>query len=273
MKWMTVRVNDAEYVGYQKGSQLQPVNARSMRDIIEGGSWSDAGEPVPLESLGAMPPLMPRSIICIGANYRDHCLETGLPIPDRPVVFAKLPNTIAADGDPLQWPRGVTEEVDWEAELGVVIGRRAKGIHRDQALEHVFGYVAVNDVTARDLQLSDGQWIRGKSLDGFCPLAPTLVTRDEIPDVQALGIRCLVNGKAMQSSNTGEMIFDVRYLIEFLSKSITLEPGDLILTGTPAGVGMGYKPPHYLQRGDVVSVEIDGVGTVTNVVEGAFEYI
>lgn len=273
MKWMTVRVQDALCVGYQKGDQFQPVSAASIQDIINGCDWSEAGEPLPVSDITPLAPLTPRNIICIGANYRDHCIETGLPIPERPMVFAKLANTIAADGDALTWPRGLTENVDWEAELGVVIGRRAKGVHRDRALEHVFGYVAVNDVTARDIQLSDGQWVRGKSLDGFCPLAPTLVTADEIGDVQALDIRCLVNGQPMQSSNTREMIFDVRYLIEYLSRSITLQPGDLVLTGTPAGVGMGYRPPQYLKRGDVVRVEIEGLGAVTNTVEGAFDNI
>lgn len=270
MKWMSVPTQDGLRVGYVKeGEALQFVDAPRMQDIVEGAAWRDVGEAVPLASVKPALPLVPRNILCVGANYRDHCIETGLAIPEKPVIFAKFSNTLAADGDALTWPEGFTEQVDWEAELGVVIGRRAKGVSEADALSHVFGYVAANDVSARDVQLGEAQWVRGKSLDGFCPLAPALVTRDEIADVQSLGIRCLVNGEAVQSSNTREMIFSVPYLVAYLSRAITLEPGDLILTGTPAGVGLGLKPPRFLKRGDVVTVEIDGLGSVTNPVEGA----
>lgn len=270
MKWMSVQTQDGLRVGYvtEEGA-LQLVDAKRMQDIVEGTAWRDVGEPVPLDSVKSALPLVPRNIICVGANYRDHCIETGLAIPEKPVIFAKFSNTLAAHGDALTWPEGFTEKVDWEAELGVVIGRRARGVSEADALSHVFGYVAANDVSARDVQLGEAQWVRGKSLDGFCPLAPTLVTRDEIADVQSLDIRCLVNGEAVQSSNTREMIFSVAYLVAYLSRAITLEPGDLILTGTPAGVGLGLKPPRFLKRGDIVSVEIQGLGSVTNPVEGA----
>jgi 2-keto-4-pentenoate hydratase/2-oxohepta-3-ene-1,7-dioic acid hydratase in catechol pathway len=270
MKWMSVQTQDGLRVGYvtEEGA-LQLVDAQRMQDIVEGAAWRDVGEAVPLASVKPALPLVPRNIICVGANYRDHCIETGLAIPEKPVIFAKFSNTLAADGDALTWPEGFTEKVDWEAELGVVIGRRAKGVSEADALSHVFGYVAANDVSARDVQLGEAQWVRGKSLDGFCPLAPMLVTRDEIADVQSLDIRCLVNGEAVQSSNTREMIFSVAYLVAYISRAITLEPGDLILTGTPAGVGLGLKPPRFLKRGDVVSVEIQGLGSVTNPVEGA----
>lgn len=270
MKWMSVPTQDGLRVGHVKeGDALQFVDARCMQDIVAGAAWRDVGEAVPLASVKPGLPFVPRNIICIGANYRDHCIETGLAIPEKPVIFAKFSNTLAADGDALTWPEGFTAQVDWEAELGVVIGRRARGVSEADALSHVFGYVAANDVSARDVQLGEAQWVRGKSLDGFCPLAPALVTRDEIADVQSLGIRCLVNGETVQSSNTREMIFSVPYLVAYLSRAITLEPGDLILTGTPAGVGLGLKPPRFLKRGDVVSVEIDGLGSVTNPVEGA----
>ena len=269
MKWMTVRAQDGLRVGYVKEGALQLVDARDIQAIVEGAAWRDDGEPVPLASLEPAAPLVPRNIVCVGANYRDHCIETGLAIPEKPVIFAKFGNTLAAHGDPIAWPEGFTEKVDWEAELGVVIGRRARGVREADALSHVFGYVAANDVSARDVQLGEAHWVRGKSLDGFCPLAPTLVTRDEIADVQSLGIYCRVNGEAVQSSNTREMIFSVAYLIAYLSRAMTLEPGDLILTGTPAGVGLGLKPPRFLKRGDVVTVEIDGLGAVTNPVAGA----
>lgn len=268
MKWMTVQTQDGLRVGYEKEGMLQFVDVPTLQRIVEGDEWSDVGEPVPLAGVRPEIPLVPRNIICVGANYRDHCIETGLAIPDKPVIFAKFTNTLAADGDALRWPEGFTDKIDWEAELGVVIGRRARGVSEADALSHVFGYVAANDVSARDVQLGEAQWVRGKSLDGFCPLSSTLVTRDEIADVQSLDIRCLVDGEAVQSSNTREMIFPVAFLVAYLSRAITLEPGDLILTGTPAGVGLGLKPPRFLKRGEVVTVEIQGVGRVTNPVEG-----
>jgi 2-keto-4-pentenoate hydratase/2-oxohepta-3-ene-1,7-dioic acid hydratase in catechol pathway len=269
MKWMTVQTQDGLRVGYVKEGALQFVDARSLQAIVEGAAWRDVGEAVPLAGVKPVAPIVPRNIVCVGANYRDHCIETGLAIPEKPVIFAKFGNTLAADGDLLSWPEGFTVKVDWEAELGVVIGRRARAVREADALTHVFGYVAANDVSARDVQLGEAQWVRGKSLDGFCPLAPVLVTRDEIADVQSLDIKCLVNGEAVQSSNTREMIFPVAFLIAYLSRAMTLEPGDLILTGTPAGVGLGLKPPRFLKKGDVVSVEIQGLGAVTNPVEGA----
>jgi 2-keto-4-pentenoate hydratase/2-oxohepta-3-ene-1,7-dioic acid hydratase in catechol pathway len=269
MKWMSIQSPQGPRLGHVKQGTWQPVDVGRMQDIMQGQPWRDAGSPVPLAEVRPALPFVPRNIICIGANYRDHCTETGLAIPDKPVVFAKFSNTLAADGDPIRWPEGFTDQVDWEAELGVVIGRQARGVREADALSHVFGYVAANDVSARDVQLGEAQWVRGKSLDGFCPLAPTVVTRDEVADVQALGIRCFVNGEAVQSSNTREMIFPVAFLVAYLSQAITLEPGDLILTGTPAGVGLGLKPPRFLQPGDQVSVEIDGLGAVSNPVHGA----
>lgn len=268
MKWMTVKTQQGLRVGYVKDGALQLVGAASLQAIVEGADWLDDGAPLPLASVQPAAPIVPRNIVCIGVNYRDHCIETGNPIPEKPVVFAKFGNTLAADGDALCWPEGFTGKVDWEAELGVVIGRRAKGVREADALSYVFGYVATNDVSARDVQLGEAQWVRGKSLDGFCPIGPMLVTRDEIADVQSLGIRCRVNGETVQDSNTREMIFPVAHLVSYLSRGMTLEPGDLILTGTPAGVGLGFQPPRFLRRGDVVSVEIDGLGTLTNPVEG-----
>jgi 2-keto-4-pentenoate hydratase/2-oxohepta-3-ene-1,7-dioic acid hydratase in catechol pathway len=208
----------------------------------------------------------PGKIVCVGLNYLDHAEETGQEVPRAPLLFAKWPNTLIGDGDPIVLP-DAAKEVDYEAELGVVIGTAAKHVSEAQALDHVEGYVCLNDVSARDLQFADGQWTRGKSPDTFCPVGPRLVPREEIPDPQQLGIRCILNGQAMQDSSTAQMIFSVAEIIAYVSRVITLEPGDLIATGTPAGVGVFRDPKVLLKDGDEVSVQIDGLGTLTNPVE------
>lgn len=205
----------------------------------------------------------PNKIVCVGLNYRDHAEESGQPIPESPILFAKFPNTVIGPGEPIKVP-SITKQVDYEAELGVVIGRVASEVSVEDALDYVLGYTCVNDVSARDLQFADGQWVRGKTLDTFCPTGPWIVTTDEIPDPQNLGIKCLVNGNVMQDSSTKQMIFSVAELVSFISQGITLEAGDLIATGTPPGVGFARKPPLYLQPGDVVRVEIEGIGTLEN---------
>jgi 2-keto-4-pentenoate hydratase/2-oxohepta-3-ene-1,7-dioic acid hydratase in catechol pathway len=205
----------------------------------------------------------PGKIVCVGLNYRDHAAEGGMDLPKAPLLFAKWPNTLVGHGDAVVVPPEVTQ-VDYEAELGVIIGRRAKRVSERDALDHVEGYICLNDVSARDLQFADGQWTRGKSPDTFCPVGPRLVPREEIDDPQALAIRCLVNGEALQDSSTAQMIFSVAEIIAYTSKVITLEPGDLIATGTPAGVGVFRNPKRLLQDGDEVSVEIEGLGTLTN---------
>jgi 2-keto-4-pentenoate hydratase/2-oxohepta-3-ene-1,7-dioic acid hydratase in catechol pathway len=205
----------------------------------------------------------PGKIVCVGLNYRDHAAEGGQDLPKAPLLFAKWPNTLVGHGDPVVIPPEVTQ-VDYEAELGVVIGTRAKRVSEGQALDHVAGYICVNDVSARDLQFADGQWTRGKSPDTFCPVGPELVPAERIPDPQALAIRCIVNGEALQDSSTAQMIFSVAEIIAYTSQVITLEPGDLIATGTPAGVGVFRDPKVLLGEGDVVSVEIEGLGTLTN---------
>jgi len=205
----------------------------------------------------------PGKIVCVGLNYRDHAAEGGQDLPKAPLLFAKWPNTLIGDGDPVVLPPESTQ-VDYEAELGVVIGAKAKRVSERDALDHVAGYICVNDVSARDLQFADGQWTRGKSPDTFCPVGPRLVPREEIADPQALAIRCLVNGKALQDSSTAQMIFSVAEIIAYTSQIITLEPGDLIATGTPAGVGVFRDPKVLLQDGDEVAVEIEGLGTLTN---------
>lgn len=212
-------------------------------------------------------PVQPTDIICIGLNYRRHAQETGATPPEYPVVFWKGVNTLQNPGDPIEIPRHLpSDEVDYECELAVVIGRACKNVSKAEALDYVLGYTAANDVSARDWQLKrgSGQWCRGKTFDTFSPMGPCLVTRDELPDPHALAIRTRVNDQVMQDWRTDDMIFNIPTLIEFLSGSTTLLPGTVILTGTPHGVGMAQKPPRWLKPGDTVSVEIDGIGTLTN---------
>jgi len=204
----------------------------------------------------------PQKIVCIGQNYRAHAEEQGVALPERPLLFAKWPNTLIGDGDAIRVP-AISQQVDYEAELGVVIGKRASRISEHDALEYVRGYVVANDVSARDLQFSDGQWVRGKSLDTFLPVGE-LVPASEVPDPQTLGIRSILNGTTMQDSNTSDMIFAVAEIVAFVSQAITLEPGDLIITGTPEGVGAFRTPPVWMKPGDEITIEVDGVGSITN---------
>ena len=213
--------------------------------------------------MSAIPIDRPSKIVCVGLNYRDHAEEQGTELPSAPLLFAKWPSSLVGPGEAIVLPRTSTR-VDYEAELGVVIGERVKGVSEENALEAVLGYICLNDVSARDFQFGDGQWTRGKSPDTFCPVGPRLVPRDEVPDPQALGIRCLLNGEVMQDSTTANMIFSVAEVIAYASATSTLEPGDLIATGTPAGVGVFRKPPRLLQDGDEVTVEIESVGALTN---------
>jgi 2-keto-4-pentenoate hydratase/2-oxohepta-3-ene-1,7-dioic acid hydratase in catechol pathway len=205
----------------------------------------------------------PSKIVCVGLNYRDHATEQGSPLPERPILFAKWPNTLVGPGDPIEIP-AITRQVDYEAELGVVVGSRVRGVSIENALEAVRGYLCLNDVSARDLQFSDRQWTRGKSPDTFCPVGPVLVPAAEVPDPQALRIRAILNGEVMQDSTTANMVFGVAELIAFISQAITLEPGDVIATGTPAGVGAFREPPVFMAPGDEVTIEIESLGALTN---------
>jgi 2,4-didehydro-3-deoxy-L-rhamnonate hydrolase len=209
----------------------------------------------------------PSKIVCVGLNYRDHAEEQGVELPKAPLLFAKWPNTLIGPGEPIVLP-AEAEQVDYEAELGVVIGATAKRVAEADALDHVRGYVPLNDVSARDLQFADGQWTRGKSPDTFCPVGPRVVPREEVDDPQALAIRCVLNGETMQDSSTAQMIFSVAEIIAYVSRVITLDPGDLIATGTPAGVGVFRDPKVLLKDGDEVTVEIEGLGALTNPVKG-----
>ena len=210
-------------------------------------------------------PLRPGKIIAIGLNYADHAQETGKDVPNHPLVFAKFPSSVIGDRDAITWRTSITETVDWEGELAVVIGKKAHDVSEANAMDYVYGYTVGNDVSARDLQnIKDKQWTRGKSLDTFCPLGPWVITRDEIADPQNLKITTVVNDKTMQDSNTSNLIFSIPFLISYLSQNFTLDPGDVIMTGTPSGVGAGMKPPTYLKDGDVVTVTIEGIGTISN---------
>jgi 2-keto-4-pentenoate hydratase/2-oxohepta-3-ene-1,7-dioic acid hydratase in catechol pathway len=210
----------------------------------------------------------PGKLIAIGLNYRDHAAESNMPIPKSPVVFSKFTTSITGPHDKVVLPVK-SEQVDYEAELAVVIGRRAKNVAREQALDYVLGYTNINDVSARDFQFADGQWQRGKSCDTFAPMGEWVVTTDEVPDPHKLSIKLRLNGQTMQDSNTDQLIFGVPELISFLSETITLEPGDVIATGTPPGVGFARKPPVFLKHGDVMEVEIEKLGTLRSSVVAA----
>lgn len=219
-----------------------------------------------LSKVKVLPPIrQPSKIVAIGLNYIDHCKETGLPVPTVPVPFSKFTSSVCGPYDDIVWPAGVTKEVDYEVELGVVIGKRARDVEETEALEYVMGYTVVNDVSARDLQfLGARQWDRSKSLDTFCPWGPYIVTRDEIPDPHVLQVRTMLNGKEMQNSNTKNLIFNVPRIIAHLSQGTTLLPGDLIPTGTPAGVGFRRTPPVFLKDGDEIVCEVEGIGALRN---------
>jgi 2-keto-4-pentenoate hydratase/2-oxohepta-3-ene-1,7-dioic acid hydratase in catechol pathway len=214
-----------------------------------------------------------RNIMCIGKNYRDHVNEVkslpagGSDLPEHPIVFTKAPSTVIGPGEAIPSHLDTSATTDYEGEIGVVIGRGGRGIARDAAMEHVYGYTVLNDVTARGLQKRHLQWFIGKSLDGFCPMGPALLTAEEVPDVRARRVQTRVNGELRQDGCVEELIFDIPTLIETLSAGITLEPGDVIATGTPAGVGAGFTPPKFLQPGDRVAITVDAIGTLQNPVE------
>jgi len=250
------------------------LQANGTQDVIRRGQSAirdlealltdiQPGVALPPDSIDFLPAVYPSKILAIGRNYVDHAIEGGAEPPKAPLIFNKLPSSLSAHDAPIVLPK-ISSKVDYEAELAVVIGRRATRVSESRALEHVFGYTMIDDVSARDLQFGDGQWTRGKSLDTFAPLGPFITTREEIADVQALKIEGRLNGEVMQSSNTGKMIFKVAYLVSYLSQGITLEPGDVIATGTPDGVGTFRKPPVLLRAGDVFEVTIEKLGTLRN---------
>ena len=236
------------------------------RDLVAYLATGEAtnGPPMALAAVRLLAPVpRPGKVIGIGLNYRDHAAESGQPIPTAPILFPKFANSVIGPGEAIVIPPE-TEQPDYEAELGVVIGRTAYRVSEADALSYVAGYTCVNDVSARDLQFESTQWMLGKAIDTFLPCGPWLVTADEIPHPQTLAIRLTLNGQELQSSSTAQMVFGVAELVASLSRTMTLEPGDLIATGTPPGIGLARKPPVWLRDGDVVSVEVEGIGTLTN---------
>jgi len=251
----------------RRGAEALGEIASLVEGARSGGALRDERVAFTPDAVEFLPPVFPSKILAIGRNYVDHAIEGGAAPPAAPLVFTKLANSLSAHEAPIVLPT-ISTQVDYEAELAVVIGRRCKRVGETDALEYVFGYTLINDVSARDLQFGDGQWVRGKGLDGFAPLGPFVTTRDEIGDVHALKIEGRLNGACVQSSNTGKMIFKVPYLIHYISQGITLEPGDVIATGTPEGVGIFRQPPVLLKAGDVFEVEIETLGTLRNAVVG-----
>lgn len=238
----------------------------ALQQVIDAASGTDAAAWT-LDEMGLQygPAVAdPGKILCVGLNYRRHAAETGNPEPETPVLFSKFSNSIASYGDSVSLPP-VATQYDYEAELGVVIGKPARNVSQDDALDYVLGYVTSNDISVRDLQNRTSQWLLGKTLDNFLPVGPYLVTADEVGDPQLLGIRTWVNGDIRQNSNTGDMIFNVAEIVSYISRYFTLEPGDLIVTGTPEGVAMGREDKPWLKPGDEVVVEIDKLGALKNV--------
>ena len=282
MKFATVRRGDALLAARIQGEEASVLHANGpgqaggllplITSTADAASLMFAGEPpgaLAELKLAAPIPRPARNIFCVGKNYADHARELAGSLfkdsdhPAHPMVFSKVPETVIGTGEPIVIDPAVSAAIDYEGELTVIIGKGGRNIAKDAALQHVWGYTIINDVTARDLQQRHGQWFLGKSQDSFCPMGPWIVTPDEI-DLADTGLRTYVNGELRQSSNTRDLIFDVPTLIAIISTGITLKPGDIIATGTPAGVGMGFDPPRYLKAGDVVRVEIDGIGALEN---------
>ena len=262
---------DGEVIAAGDGADWRVVGEAGRHDMVELALRAqdlDLGALAPVRGQGRLlAPLRPGKIVAIGLNYMDHIREAGAEQPTRPLVFTKFTTSIVGPDEPIVIPRRLCERVDWEVELAVVIGRRARRVTAADALSHVAAYTVANDVSARDVQFSDGQWVRAKSFDTFCPLGPWLTTADAIPDPQALALRTTVNGETVQDSSTREMIFGVRELIEFCSDAFTLEPGDVILTGTPWGCGEFMDLRRSLHAGDVCVCEIEGIGVLSNPVQ------
>ena len=274
MKLVTYSTGGEPRVGHIEDGRIAPLGGpgSSMLEYIRYGGGAErqpgGGERVALEEARLHAPIArPEKLVAIGLNHEDHAAETGAPIPEKPVVFGKYPNTIIGPGEPIQIPP-ITEQVDYEAELAVVIGRTARNVSESEAMEYVFGYMNSNDVSSRDLQFSEGgQWTRSKSIDTFCPTGPYIATRDEVPDPHNLSIRCILNGEVVQDGTTSKMIFSVAELVSFLSSGMTLMPGDIVITGTPPGVGMARDPQLWMKPGDEVTIEIEGLGSLTNPLE------
>jgi 2-keto-4-pentenoate hydratase/2-oxohepta-3-ene-1,7-dioic acid hydratase in catechol pathway len=241
-----------------------PGGLASLQEAAAGARIGATGRPIAEAELLAPVP-RPGKVVAIGRNYREHAEEEGVEPPPAPLIFSKWPSSVVGHGAEIRWDPDLTAQVDYEAELAVVIGRTARRVAVDEALDHVLGYTCLNDVSARDLQFGDGQWTRGKSLDTFCPVGPVLVTADELGDAQDLAISCSVDGDVVQDARTSQMYFSVAQIVSYCSMAFTLEPGDIVATGTPSGVGVFRKPPRFLADGQRVSVEIERIGVLENV--------
>jgi 2-keto-4-pentenoate hydratase/2-oxohepta-3-ene-1,7-dioic acid hydratase in catechol pathway len=283
VRLISCRTDSGETLGVVRGDRwipaagLVPDGPTTMADLLAGGTAAlnalrDAATPERILAQGRStdglewlaPVPRPGKVVAIGRNYRAHADEEGAEPPASPLIFAKWPSSVVGPGAEILWDPVLTAQVDYEAELAVVIGRAARHVTVDEALDYVAGYTCLNDVSARDLQFGDGQWVRGKSLDTFCPMGPALVTADEIGDPQDLAICCMVGSERVQEANTSQMYFSVAQIISHCSEAFTLEPGDVMATGTPSGVGAFRDPPRFLTAGDVVTVEIERIGRLEN---------
>jgi acylpyruvate hydrolase len=256
----------SDLLGLLRGGEKSMVAARRAVQFVEERGAMDDGTDLchPLSEVELQAPIQrPGKIVCVGLNYRSHLAEIGDPVPEYPILFLKPATSIIGHEQSIVLPR-VSQQLDYEGELAVVIGRPGKYIARESALAHVAGYTCANDVSAHDLEFRTSQWTSGKMLDTFCPLGPALLTRDEVPNPGALRLKTLLNGKTVQNATTENMVFPVDFLISYISSLATLEPGDVILTGTPAGIGCNRNPQVFLKAGDHVSVEINGIGTLAN---------
>lgn len=285
MRYATFEYQGTVFVGVvdRKGESVTPLAAHGadpvsdINALFRGEVFDTRGPAIELSAvkLKAPVPLPLRNIMCVGKNYHEHAKEFSASgfdssstsaadaIPTAPIIFTKVPQSVIGPNEPIRYPTGVSDQLDYEAELTVIIGKGGRGIRKADALKHVWGYTIVNDVTARDIQGRHKQWFLGKSMDTFAPMGPWCVTADEV-DLATAGIRCWVNGELRQNAKIADLIFDIPTLIETISAGITLVPGDIIATGTPAGVGIGFKPPKFLKKGDVVAMEVDGIGRLSN---------
>jgi len=265
--WLGALTDDGRVRPIAEGTSMKHLIARCAESpdyALHLEALAEREETLPLDEVRLKAPLHnPDKMIFIGLNYRDHAAESNMAVPKVPVLFPKYANSIVGPEDDVVIPAEV-EQCDYEVELAVVIGRTAKNVAAEDAMDYVFGYTVINDVSARDLQLTEGQWTRGKAIDTFAPMGPCIATRDEIPDPHKLRLSLALNGKTMQDSDTGFLIFDIPYLVSFLSRTITLSPGDVISTGTPPGVGMGFEPPVWLKDGDVTEAYVEHIGTLRN---------
>jgi len=279
MRYATVEYQGRIFVGSvdKAGEKITPISVGDINALFRGELYQATGQPIALKDVKLKAPIPEplRNIMCVGKNYREHAREftaSGFDssaasaadaIPTAPIIFTKMPQSVVGPDEPILFPEGVSEQLDYEAELAVIIGKAGRGIPLAAAMNHVWGYTIINDVTARDWQARHKQWFLGKSMDTFAPMGPFCATADEV-DLRTGGIKCWVNGELRQDAKFSDLIFDVPTLIATISAGLTLMPGDIIATGTPVGVGIGFKPPKFLKRGDTVTMEVDGIGRLSN---------